>query len=564
MTDSNRKRAHHWRSSQEVWGATEGVTAVVDSFDAFDNRLPVFPLNADHLETQSISENYSGITMSATSYGALLSYLPEYRPANANDGNLETSWAVGWGVNPVGQVLTFTSNIGGPEVDHLELIPAQVSGDQRHVSSVAISVDGSSWTHQVIDPNAPMTNIELEHSGHTVRLRIDSVTLGDDQLPVGWAEILPTKFQQAEFITVPRDATLLATPETPVSYAFTRLRADEYKTHRQDPEMSINRIFYVSHEDHFTLTAEATSTSQFAIDDQCRDDLVLLDDQKISVRIVESQDKTLLLEGCENLFLNAGERILQTTLSSPIHIDRIVLRSALAENPYPSQVLPISQSRTDRTTSITSCTSGCWIELKDGWNIGWEGSLSGQTLGDPIASSGGRLTWRLPATPEGTVFETTWTPQSRMWLGIAITLLGLIACLFTLAIVRLRRRTLRSDVVLHQSTRMVNTRLGATIAAAALAGLVISPLYGLLAGAIVALAYTCHRLHIVGIALITLGMLFLMAQQIRTGATPSFGWPSVFRRSHQPVYLGVVFLALASWLRPPPMSDDRADSTASV
>ena len=111
---------------------------------------------------------------------------------------------------------------------------------------------------------------------------------------------------------------------------------------------------------------------------------------------------------------------------------------------------------------------------------------------------------------------------------------------------------------------MVTTRLGATIVAAALAGLVISPIYGVMAGAIVALVYRYHRLHIVGIALISIGMLFLVAQQIRTGATPSFGWPSVFRRSHQPVYLGVVFLALAPWSRPLPRSDDRADTTASV
>jgi hypothetical protein len=54
-------------------------------------------------------------------------------------------------------------------------------------------------------------------------------------------------------------------------------------------------------------------------------------------------------------------------------------------------------------------------------------------------------------------------------------------------------------------------------------------------------------------------MLFLIAQQIRTGADPSFGWPSVFRRSHQPVFLGVVLVALAAWLKPVPMSDDPGD-----
>jgi drug/metabolite transporter (DMT)-like permease len=89
-----------------------------------------------------------------------------------------------------------------------------------------------------------------------------------------------------------------------------------------------------------------------------------------------------------------------------------------------------------------------------------------------------------------------------------------------------------------------------------LAALVISPVYGLLAGIIAALTFRFGRTHTVGIALISLGMLFLIAQQIRTGADPSFGWPSVFRRSHQPVFLGVVLLALAAWLKPVPTSDD--------
>ncbi|MEI7505233.1 MAG: alpha-(1-_3)-arabinofuranosyltransferase family protein, partial [Actinomycetes bacterium] len=241
VTDSNRKRAHQWRGSQEVWGATEGVGPVLDSFDAFDNRLPVFPLAADHIETQSIAENNSGITMSATAYGALLSYLPEYRPANANDGNVDTSWSVGWGINPIGQVLTYTSNLSSPEIDHLELVPAQFSTEQRQIVSMSVSVNGSPWANHVIDPSASVTTIELAQPGNTVRLRIDGVTEGDDQLPVGWAEILPASFQQPEVIMVPRDAAAVADASTPISYSFTRLQADEYKTFRQDPELSINR-----------------------------------------------------------------------------------------------------------------------------------------------------------------------------------------------------------------------------------------------------------------------------------------------------------------------------------
>lgn len=568
VTDSNRKRAHQWRGSQQVWGATEGVTPVVDAFDAFDNRLPVFPLTTDRIETQSIAENHSGTAMSATSYGALLSYLPEYRPANANDGNAETSWAVGWGINPVGQVLTYTSNIDRPMIDHLELVPAQFSVEHRAITAVSVSVDQSAWISQTIDPNSPTTTIKLTKPGNSVRIRIDAVSTGSDQSPVGWAEILPAEFKHQEFVTVPSDATAHASASTPISYSFTRLQADEYKSFRQDPELSINRNFSVAHDDQFIITGQVSSMQSLSTSDECNDDLITIDGQPIAIRI-NHVDKNPLnqvytFEGCDPIDLTSGERTVQTSLSSSIHVDRLVLRSVLAHLSEVSTVVPFTQSRSTRTSTINSCTDGCWIELNDGWNIGWKASLNDKTLEEPIASSGGRLMWHLPATQDGSRFATNWAPQLRMWIGIAITLLGLMGCITVLAMPRLRRRPLRLNEVTNQSTRSLNTRLGAITAAAVIAALVISPFYALVAGVIAAWAYRHRRIHTVGIALISLGMIFLIAQQIRTGAVPSFGWPSVFRRAHQPVFLGIVFLAVASWLGAPPKSDDPDDSTASV
>lgn len=563
VTDSNRKRAHQWRGSQEVWGATEGTSALVDSFDAFDNRLPVFPLAADHIETQSIAENNSGTSMSATAYGALLSYLPEYRPGNANDGNVDTSWSVGWGINPVGQILTYRGNIGR-EINHLELVPAHFSTQQRQIVAMSVSVDGSPWAYHVIDPSTSVTTIELAQPGNTVRLRIDGVTEGDDQLPVGWAEILPTSFQQPEVIMVPRDAAAVADSTTPISYLFTRLQADEYKAFRQDPELSINRTFYVAHDDNFTLTAQATSSTEITTDDQCRNDLVQIDDQKVPVRITQSLGNTVTIEGCESLFLEPGDRILHTSLGASVTIDRIVLRSDLAKNPEPSQVSAITQSRTNRTTSITSCTDGCWLELNDGWNIGWEGSLSGQNLTAPIASAGGRLLWHLPSTPDNITFTTTWTPQLRMWLGIAITLIGLLMCLLILGIPKIRHRKILSSSLVGTRPTIDLSRIAFIACAVGVASLVISPLYGLVAGALAATSFTSKHLPKIGIALITLGMLFLIAQQIRIGAVPSFGWPSVFRRSHRPVLLGIVLISLSTWATVRPNQNEPADPTASV
>lgn len=562
VTDSNRKRAHQWRGSQEVWGATEGTAAFDDYVDVFDNRLPVFPSAIERLEAQSIAENNSGTSMSAMKYGALLSYLPEYRPANANDGNLDTSWAVGWGIDPIGQTLTYTSNLGQPVVEHLELIPAQFPVDHRLITAVSVSVDNSGWTSHTIGLGAQNTTIKLNEPGHSVRVRIDAVSSGNDQLPVGWAEILPTDFQHQEVITVPSDATAVVTTATPVSYSFTRLQADEYKPYRQDPEQSINRHFFVDHEDQFTVTGHAASTTDFAASDICRDDLITIDGKFIPVRLsnVESdQDQSFSFVGCEPLNLKIGHRTLLTSYDTVIQVDRIVLRSVLARQPDASVVSPLAHSRTTRSTTINSCTNGCWLELNDGWNIGWEGSLADQTLNNPVASAGGRLLWRLPNTQDGTPFATKWTPQLRMWIGIAITLIGLIAALAILIIPRLRRHSLLPEWSPVGRLIFINSRIEAVTYAAVLAAVVISPLYGVLAGAIAALAFRLRRIHTVGIALISLGMLFLIAQQIRTGADPSFGWPAVFRRSHRPVFLGVVLVTLAAWIMPAPASDHPAD-----
>ena len=562
VTDSNRKRAHHWRGSQDVWGATEGVGPVVDSFDAFDNRLPVFPSATDRLETYSISENYSGSVMSATAYGALLSYLPEYRPSNANDGNTNTSWLIGWGVDPIGQILTYTSNLGHPKVEHLELVPAQLSFAQRQVTAISVSIDGSPWTGHSIDPSASTTRIDLEEPAQSVRIRIDAVTAGDQQLPVGWAEVLPPAFQRSEEITVPSDATMLVKPTTPVSFVFTRLRADPYDPRRQDPELSINRNFFVTHRGSFTFSAQATTTGNIEVSSECRDDLLTIDYLKIPTKVTQVQGTSVTIESCADITYGRGLRNLQTSADSPIVINQLVLRSTRAKDSSPSITTPTRDTRTQRTTSINSCSDGCWLELNDGWNIGWEGSLAGQTLSDPVASAGGRLLWQLPDTQDGTQFETNWTPQLRMWIGIVITLIGLLIGLVVLALPRLRRRTLRPDT--HEVTQpiLVHSALTMMTYAAIVGAIVISPLYGILAGLIAAATFRSRSMHKAGLALIALGMLFLIAQQIRTGADPSFGWPSVFRRAHRPVLLGIVLISLSTWMTPRPKQSTQTERTS--
>jgi hypothetical protein len=281
-------------------------------------------------------------------------------------------------------------------------------------------------------------------------------------------------------------------------------------------------------------------------------------------KVTQVQGSAVTIESCEEFTSGRGLRNIQTPADSPFTINQLVLRSTRAKDASLSITTPTSNTRTNRTTSINSCTSGCWLELNDGWNIGWEGSLADQTLADPVASAGGRLLWNLPATPDNTKFETNWTPQKRMWIGIGVTLFGLLCALVVLAFPLLRRRTLRADPQTMTQPVLIHSAITVITSAAIVGALVISPLYGLFAGLVTAAALRSRSIHKAGLVLVTLGMLFLIAQQIRTGAVPSFGWPSVFRRSHQPILLGLVLITIDSWSATRCKSDKPVISTASI
>ena len=106
ITDSNRDRAHHWRSSQDVVGLTEDddpALADVLRRDAADERLPIFDETSPAAATVAVQEG--PVRARATAYGEPFAYRPEQRPAMAIDGDPTTAWVVGDHADPVGERL---------------------------------------------------------------------------------------------------------------------------------------------------------------------------------------------------------------------------------------------------------------------------------------------------------------------------------------------------------------------------------------------------------------------------------------------------------------------------
>ncbi len=144
VTDTNRRRAHHWRGSQDVTGYTEpasGDQTVWD--DSGDARLDVFPGAATAAFT--VSAQPGPVSVRASSYGERFAYLPEARPGMAIDGDPNTAWTV---LDPTGQYLELTTD--GP-VDHVTLLQPAGLADVRHLETVTVSVDGGAPQSVTLD-----------------------------------------------------------------------------------------------------------------------------------------------------------------------------------------------------------------------------------------------------------------------------------------------------------------------------------------------------------------------------------------------------------------------------
>ena len=138
VTDSNRDRARHWRSSQDATGYTESDQPNLGLLRdvAADARLPVFADRDEVVDpsTQTVARQVGPVTATATSYGEPFAYLPERRPYMAIDGDPATAWTVGEHADPVGETLRL--HFDRP-VASIGLVQTVAPGGRRHIATFA-------------------------------------------------------------------------------------------------------------------------------------------------------------------------------------------------------------------------------------------------------------------------------------------------------------------------------------------------------------------------------------------------------------------------------------------
>ena len=284
ITDSNRDRAHHWRSSQEVVGLTEDddrASPDVLRRDVADERLPIFDESSVAATTVAVQEG--PVRARATAYGEPFAYRPEQRPAMAVDGDPTTAWVVGDHADPVGERLELT--IDEP-IDHLTMSQPVGAADRRHIGTVAVSVDGGQPQHITLDDRSfgadgQRVDVTPTTGPSTVNITIESVVVPsgtpEPLAAVGFAEVDAGLGPTVEVVRLPRDsiAALRDSPATAVSYVFSRLRTRPSDRWRADPEPTMRREFEVPGDR--TLTAAVTVRLDERADDETLAELLGID-----------------------------------------------------------------------------------------------------------------------------------------------------------------------------------------------------------------------------------------------------------------------------------------------
>jgi arabinofuranan 3-O-arabinosyltransferase len=302
---------------------------------------------------------------------------------------------------------------------------------------------------------------------------------------------------------------------------------------------------------------------QVAAEPVCRTDLVEIDGKPVGVSVNQDAINRLLagsavtVQPCDSptVTLPAGRHLLSTTngLSTGLDVDQIVMRDGQAVGASGAQpVVAVTRTRTTRTATVSNCPDGCWLILGEGFNDGWKATTKGVDLGAPRQISGGFNGWRLAPSAEPVTVTMTWTPQRTMWIGMVLAALAVLACIGLIWRDRTTAEMSTSAApVPHWPPRPVGRGRSAIVAAAlvVLAGLTISPKYGVLAAIIGAVIVIARRPVIAGVAALALMSALsalILRRQIRYRLTANPSWPAAFDDLHRLGLLVVVLLLAAT------------------
>ena len=266
VTDTNRKRGFEWNSLNENTGYTETATQPPDTADPSDEPLNLFPKAPADAQTTAQLQGVSSVT--ASSYGSSITYLPEDRPAAALDGNAQTAWTDDPFSEQLGQWWQVVL-LQPRTVSSLTLLQPQTGDPDRFITRATLSFDGGSPVPITLGPSSrtPPGQLVTFPARTFTTLRITVTGVGEDRpsLPVasrssiGFAEVGIPGITANETIAMPEDLLRAAGGASAidrVTLVMTRLRSSGTPP-RTDVEPWLARTFWLPTQRTFSMTGSA-------------------------------------------------------------------------------------------------------------------------------------------------------------------------------------------------------------------------------------------------------------------------------------------------------------------
>lgn len=321
----------------------------------------------------------------------------------------------------------------------------------------------------------------------------------------------------------------------------------------------------------------------------CRDDLVTVDGLAVQLRVegtvaeaVSGQSMQLVSCG-DPVTIPAGRSLLESGDGevTGFDVDLLALASAAGgaagvdtlttpvdPGPTPPTTTTERTGRNDHRVQVRDATEPYWIVLGQSYSPGFTATTSdGTSLGEPTLINGYANGWRIDPAElgEDVTVDISWTPQRLVWIGLALSALGVLACAALILWPVLRRR--RVDATAHSGVGVVATRpepaspwlqdgpvlsWRTTTVVAVVAGLGAtffgSPVLGAVLAVAAVVAARLPRGQILP-RVLSLGMFaaaagFILAKQLRNDYVVDFNWVGRFETAHGWALLAVFALVL--------------------
>ena len=284
VTDSNRRQARRWSTLRDNLGYTEQAGEQPLREDLSDNRLPVFPDAGDNAST--VTQFPGGVSARASGYGNPITYTPEFRPANAIDGDPRTSWRTGASSDVRGEELRL--DFAAPvTTDHLTVTQSLPGVHNRSITALDLRFDGRDTIPVQLDQssNTPVGQV-LNFAPRTFS-SLELIIRGDDsgRVPqpgrpvrynglseVGFTEVDVNGLHGDEVVRLPTDLLAAAGQSSathPLTFVLERRRSDPAESARDDEELAIVRSWNQPTARTYTLGGVARLSSR--VDDATAD-----------------------------------------------------------------------------------------------------------------------------------------------------------------------------------------------------------------------------------------------------------------------------------------------------